>query len=325
MRPVVKIVCAGLAFLVAWPVLAFPPAPESAKEQKILFTSLNVPEKKLQIGIMNADGSKRTLLTKGDALEMDPALSPDGKRIAFVSIKEKEKKSELWLMNADGSGRKKLMDLPEKVLALSPSWSPDGKRIAFSQINPDNDADLGAEVMVMDADGNNAKSLAKGMMPAFSPDGKKILYALNKAGKMKFVPQLHVMDADGKNDKELLSSHSFMGSWSPDGKRIAYVGSEEGPKAKPHVYTCKADGSDPTQLTKGDDGEFGALWSADGKRIFFNRLKVDGPPKEGAIWVMDADGKNEKQVSKSDGADMLGGSALLILFRSAAAPAPPKP
>jgi Tol biopolymer transport system component len=319
MRPVVTSVCAGLAFLVAWPILAFPPASESAKEQKIVFASLHLEDKKVQIGIMNADGSKRTLLGNDGAMEMDPALSPDGKRIAFVSVNEKDRKGEIWVMNTDGSDRKKLSDSPEHFIAITPAWSPDGKRIAFTQFKAEGSGpDLDAAVMVMDADGKNAKKLGKGLMPAFSPDGKKLLYSIFKSGD-DFELRLHVMDADGKNDKELLSGRSLMGMWAPDGKRIAYIGADAGKKAKPHVYTCKADGSDPTQLTKGDDLEFGVLWSADGKGLFFSRMKVNGPPKDGALWRMDADGTNEKQISKSDSMDILGGSAMLLVGRSSSA------
>ncbi len=322
MRYAGRFAVAGLALAAALPALAFPPAPAGGGDQKIVFTSFDIANKKVAIGIMNADGSKRTLLGKGEAFVVDPALSPDGKRVAFVSINEKEKKSGLWAMNTDGSDRKRLLDMPEGTLALGPAWSPDGKRIAYARMKMEGGGEPPeAELMVMDADGSNAKAIGKGITPAFSPDGKKVLYtAIAKTGD--FDPHLHLMDADGSNDKELLKGRSLMGAWSPDGKRIAYVGAEEGRQVKPHIYTCKADGSDATALTKGDEGEVGVLWSADGKRLFFSRMKMDGPPKDGAIWVMDADGKNDKQLTKDQGMDLLSGSTMMLMARAAPATKP---
>src|SRR5579884_4097335 len=116
MRYAGRFAVAGLALAAALPALAFPPAPAGGGDQKIVFTSFDIANKKVAIGIMNADGSKRTLLGKGEAFEVDPALSPDGKRVAFVSINEKEKKSGLWAMNTDGSDRKRLLDMPEGTL-----------------------------------------------------------------------------------------------------------------------------------------------------------------------------------------------------------------
>src|SRR4051794_39936906 len=72
--------------LAALPALAFAPAPEGAKGDKIVFSSVDAESKKGGIVIMDADGSKRTVLTKEDAVDLDPVLSPDGRRIAFVRL-----------------------------------------------------------------------------------------------------------------------------------------------------------------------------------------------------------------------------------------------
>src|SRR5579885_1579246 len=118
-----QLAAAGLALAAALPALAFAPAPERApKQEKITFTFVEAGGKKASIGLMNPDGSQRTVLSKGDVLEVDPALSPDGKRIAFVTVNKGDKTSDVWVMNADGSGRKKLTESPVPGMALAPCW-----------------------------------------------------------------------------------------------------------------------------------------------------------------------------------------------------------
>jgi Tol biopolymer transport system component len=167
--------------------------------------------------------------------------------------------------------------------------------------------------MVCDADGKNAKKLGEGMMPAWSPNGKQILYTvLNFAGD--FDPHLHVMDADGKNAKQLLQAKSMMGVFSPDGKRIVYISAKDAENAMPRIHVCSADGTEPTQVTTGDEHfEIAPRWSADGKRVFFNRMKREDGPRNISLFVIDADGKNEKRLSKEAGADILGGSPLFMM------------
>jgi TolB protein len=277
---------------------------------------------------MSPDGSKRTVLTKGDAMELDPALSPNGKRVAFITFNKGDKSCDVWMMNSDGSDRKKLTEHKAGTIALGVSWSPDGKRLAYSTME---DIEKGPEgktaIMVMDADGKNGKPVGSGLLPAWSPDGKKLLHAvMNPADKHE--PRLAVMDADGGNVKQLTTTGvAMMGAWSPDGKKIAYIGAANARGGnKPHIHVSNADGTEVTQLTKdnGDQGELAPRWSADGKKLYFNRMNFGGPGGEKfSLFVMDANGTNEKQLTKGDSMELLGGSALFLLMRGESAPAKP--
>lgn len=291
---------------------------DDAKPEKLLFVAMEGGPDKIALVSMNADGSGRTKIKTGEGIALDPALSPDGKHIAYTLVDPTTMKADIHVMSIDGSGDKKITEGKDKQIAFAPSWSPDGKRLAYSTMkSPEGGQPGNGAIIVIDADGKNLKKIGDGLLPTWSPDGKRILYTvLNKADD--FDPRLHVMDTDGQNDKEFLKGRSMMGAYSPDGKRIVYLSAKGGKGDLPRISLCNADGSEPKELTKGEGVmEIAPRWSADGKRIFFNRMEPETRMQKIPIFVMDADGKNEKRISKEDGADILGGSPLFLLTRAA--------
>ena len=146
----------------------------------------------------------------------------------------------------------------------------------------------------MDADGKNRTRLTDlppgGRHPSWSPDGQRI--AFDNGG-------IYVIDADGKNQTRL--TNGWYPSWSPDGQRIAFaIGGA--------IYVMDADGKNQTRLTdhtvNDEDPNWsdeGPSWSPDGQRIAFVRLRrtktTTGHNVTGAIYVMDADGKNQTRLT----------------------------
>jgi len=163
--------------------------------------------------------------------------------------------------------------------------SDDGK-IAFHS-----DRDGNYEIYIMDADGSNQTRLtnnpAYDIDPAWSPDGKKIAFASSREG----MPDIYVMDADGSNVTKLTSVGGLQPGWSPDGKKIVFQGRGD------FLDVIDADGGNLRKLTEMADKsvvEFSPSWSPDGTKIIFHRLVVVAPQKLLGIYVIDADGKNEK-------------------------------
>lgn len=105
-------------------------------------------------------------------------------------------------------------------------------------------------------------------------------------------PQLtdiYRMNADGTGVRNLTGQparHSGL-SLSPDGRKLAF--SRWGPDGE-HVLVMNTDGSGLTRLTTEAGGD-SPRWSPDGTRIAFRR--------HGAIYVMDADGGNPRDVSSA--------------------------
>ena len=112
--------------------------------------------------------------------------------------------------------------------------------------------------------------------------------------------EIYVMDADGKNLKNLTNSpgNDIFPVWSPDGKKIAYISGNLGDGNSLEVFVMNADGSNPKNLTKNRAEEFEwPAWSPDGKKIAFQSYR----DFNGEIYVMDADGGNPKNLTKAPG------------------------
>ncbi len=111
--------------------------------------------------------------------------------------------------------------------------------------------------------------------------------------------QIFRFDLDGAGRVNLTNSGSdeIDPAWSPDGKQIAFASSRD---KKSQIYVMNADGSAPKNLSASlnrDDHE--PVWSPDGKYILFRSYFSSPTSTAGSwdLWVMDADGMNQKNLS----------------------------
>ena len=99
---------------------------------------------------------------------------------------------------------------------------------------------------------------------------------------------LWVMDADGKNQKQLTSDSgvNIFPMPSPDGRFIAFDSNRGGTPTVFNVWRVGIDGSNPRQITSGE-GEYFPGFSADGKSILYTLISAGGAP---GLWKIPADG-----------------------------------
>ena len=117
-----------------------PQTPEATAAYKDLLAQRLVRPNKMDLWIMNADGSDQRQITNLGAASFGPSWTPDGRKIVFSSNHHTDPKLgnfDLFLINPDGSGL-------EQVTTAStfdgfPMFSPDGKKLVWaSNRNDDN-------------------------------------------------------------------------------------------------------------------------------------------------------------------------------------------
>jgi subtilisin family serine protease len=104
------------------------------------------------------------------------------------------------------------------------------------------------------------------------------------------IHQIYIMNADGSQQKKLLSD-SFEcrePDISPDGRKIVFSG-------QGNIYLMDQDGTNLTQLTHKNVTEPDPAWSPDGSKIAFTSYLENDPQ----IWVMSADGSNQVRLTSS--------------------------
>jgi Tol biopolymer transport system component len=151
------------------------------------------------IFLMNADGTNRVKLTRGEY----PSWSPNGKRIVFqLNVSP----TNIKVIDVDGSNEVTLTTYGTNGW---PAWSPDGRYIAFSSYHlPDG----GFRIHRMNADGSNRIELntIDGQFVSWSPDSKHLTF-LSYGNRWN---EIYILDVDGANGR-LLTNSALAPRWIP--------------------------------------------------------------------------------------------------------------
>jgi Tol biopolymer transport system component len=287
----------------------------------LVFASLADPSGAPAVDIytVRADGTDLRRLTSGPGDKGAVAFSPDGRRIAY----------RLWhdgiesvvVMDAAGGNATTLASNTVSASYCSRgaiAWAPDGSSLIFPVsatcevlTGPPQEFDL----FIVAADGSTpaTKLLAEGtegVHATWSPDGTRIAFMGREVGQRA---GYYVVDAGsgsavsggltprriGTRAGDLENSNADI-QWAPDGSRFAVISETS------DLVTIGADGSAPRVLAR---QAYSPRWSPDGRRLAFHR-QVDPSeffadrPCTARIWVVDADGSNERRLEDlSDGCD----------------------
>lgn len=253
---------------------------------QIAFASLKAGSK--EIYLMDYDGSNQRTITANGGLNKFPAWLFDNSKLAFITKLPQSARWELWIQGLQGG--RNVMPMPTSYVS-SPSFSPDGDRIAFSSRDVTR---VDADVYYARVNTQNRTNLTNhpsiDTSPTWSPTGRQIAFISDRSGS----PQLWLMDSDGTNLQQLVTEggHCDSPDWSPDGRFIVY--SWQPPTRWEHdIYVVEVSTSKIFQLTSRSGSNENPHWSPDGRHLVFQSARTGSKQ----IFIMNADGKNLKQVT----------------------------
>ncbi len=246
---------------------------------------------------MNADGSRERQLTFPILGDFQPSWSPDGLRIAFGRAHACDNGPlSIYVVGVDGNGLTNVSQC--RFSGLDPAWSPDGQKLAFQYQDLESPKEMGIGTMNIDGSGFTkltaiicGSGCSPDGAPSWSPDGEYIYFASSRAGNW----EIYRMKGDGTEQTRVTINNWADGSPqpSPDGSKIAFASSRDG---KFQIYVMEADGSNETRITSDPTCAQDPAWLLSGKLVYAGGC---ASTEMMDIWVVDADGKNPRNVTNS--------------------------
>ncbi len=211
-----------------------------------------------------------TQITFEPGLEIEPAISPDGRLVAYAA----GPMSVARIYVRQSGGRPVALTADSSPPQRRPLWSPDGTRILF-----ETDADL----FVMPALGGTPRQMAKGSCcAAWSPDGRQVAYVRSPrrlGGSSERPESIYVMPPDGGPSRYVglvFDPHSL--TWSPDGQWLALVSGNDqfaagatalGNKGPSAIVVVPAIGGTSVPVTDNAALNVSPAWTPDSRHLLF--------------------------------------------------------
>jgi Tol biopolymer transport system component len=253
----------------------------------------------------------------------DPAISPDGQTVAFT---RQGSNGGLYLIDSDGGNERRIYTGPLNM--ASPKWSEDGASIVFSyavssmecrdmgggRCVPDEEfltgrySDLDAndyplitqyeyDLGVVAADGSNFHSLSA-LPSSRAPDWGAAGIVYQSSDGLQTI-----QDASGAGSQvvtyDMLQPAYQDPDWQPGNGRIVF---QKQGASHWQIWAVDPNGGNMVALTQPQTVLVDALpssvapaWSRDGSRIvFLSNREADGEAGAWRLWVMGADGSNQR-------------------------------
>jgi DNA-binding winged helix-turn-helix (wHTH) protein/Tol biopolymer transport system component len=221
--------------------------------------------------------------------DLDPAISPDGRRVAYVHSSDARARLRLRTLDAldyedvelDGEGR-----------PSSPAWSPDGRQIAYLWLTADR-----CELRRIELASRAGRTIADGcptLMHStidWSPDGAFLVYSradLQGQALGGRSVSIHRVAPDGSEAARISNSHRWLvvdahPRVSADAREVAFVRDSDGQR---HVIVLSSDGTGSEREVPFQRWAYRVAWRGGGLMVAAHGTT----PAE--IWNVDADGSH---------------------------------
>jgi Tol biopolymer transport system component/serine/threonine protein kinase len=179
---------------------------------------------------------------------------------------------------------------PTLTSTPKPTHAP-GNRIAFTCTRGDYN-----QICLINVDGTGFAQLsdiqASNYYPVFHPQGGSLLFSSNRNGSF----DLYSISFD---ERELFQITDHIGNvvspdYSPDGSRIVFANLTD--EVASSIWVVNSTGLNPHMIYEGLNTIVATAWSPDGETIAYAMSR--GVVNEYEIFLVDADGKNNRQISK---------------------------
>jgi hypothetical protein len=211
-----------------------------------------------QLGLVEIDTGKLTILSSGTANVVEPRFSADGKRIVYTD--RDARGSDLWLLNL-GTGAVSRFTFDRRH--ARGVWSPDGSQIA-TQILTASDFESSIRFLATDGSGQ-VRTEVQGFGPSFDAKWSVMVFTLYSE-ETKW--DIWYMPLEGEHEPKPLIATPLserMSAISPDGNWLAYVA--EGDMAFQLFLTRFPSAVGKWQVSPGTG--LHPRWSNDGKRLYY--------------------------------------------------------
>ncbi len=212
--------------------------------------------------------------------------SPDGKWITFQSSRNGRTCDQQYVMRTDGSGIHRISNGSGKTTC---GWFiPGGNRLFFG-----------------------SSHLHDSICPPKPDPSKGYVWPLDKF-------DIFTANRDGSDLRRLTQYDAYTaeGNLSPDGRKLVFTSLKDGDL---DIYTMNIDGTDVKRLTNTPGYDGGPWWSPDGTKIVYRAHHPKDSlelaqyrellgqrlirPSKVELYVMDADGGNNTQITHLGGAN----------------------
>jgi len=265
-----------------------------------IVVSDNAPAERIaSLFILNTRTGKRHRLTEPPVgfRDLDPAVSPDGRRIIFTRYGTNTLQSDIYMLQLTPELRasREARRLVSSIQGNAAAWLPDGRQIVFGA-GPQHRKRL----MRMRVDPPSSPALllfgAEGTSSTLSAAVSK----QNQIAYSDFRSRVYMYRSElGRDGTAIRTQRLTMSSridhlpdYSPSGDQIAFVSNRSGAQ---EMWISQADGSNARQLTslRGKPEATWPRWSPDGRRLVFTGGQ--------GVYLIDVQGGLPVQLATGEG------------------------